>query len=102
MRTIGADAERLVRAALDLIHEVAELKVGDRRLSARVDIATGLVIVGDLIGEGVLPEEAVVGETPNLAARLQAPADPGCIAISSAGCSKSAGCSGFPPVSCRC
>ncbi len=76
------DAERAVRAGLDLVRGVAELMAGDRRLSARVGIATGLVIVGDLIGEGASLEEAVIGETPNLAARLQALAEPGCVAIS--------------------
>ena len=76
------DAERAVRAGLDLVREVAALTAGDRRLSARVGIATGLVIVGELIGEGASLEEAVIGETPNLAARLQALAEPGCVAIS--------------------
>ena len=46
-------------------------------LAARIGIATGLVVVGDLIGEGGAQEEAVVGDTPNLAARLQALAGPG-------------------------
>ena len=46
-------------------------------LACRVGIATGLVVVGDLVGEGAAREEAVVGETPNLAARLQAIAEPG-------------------------
>ena len=53
----------------------------DVRLQARIGIATGLVVVGDLIGEGASREEAVVGETPNLAARLQALAEPGSVAI---------------------
>ena len=76
------DAERAVRAGLDLVRGVAELTTGDRRLSARVGIATGLVIVGELIGEGASLEEAVIGETPNLAARLQALAEPGSVAVS--------------------
>ena len=50
-------------------------------LQARVGIATGLVVVGDLIGEGAAQEEAVVGETPNLAARLQALAEPDTVVI---------------------
>ena len=50
-------------------------------LAARVGIATGLVVVGDLVGEGAAREEAVVGETPNLAARLQALAEPGSVVI---------------------
>ncbi|MGI9451843.1 MAG: AAA family ATPase, partial [Geminicoccaceae bacterium] len=76
------DAERAVWAGLDLVRGVAELTAGDRRLSARVGIATGLVIVGELIGEGASLEEVVIGETPNLAARLQALAEPGSIAVS--------------------
>ena len=52
-----------------------------RPLAARVGIATGLVVVGELIGEGAAREEAVVGETPNLAARLQALAEPGTVVI---------------------
>jgi predicted ATPase len=50
-------------------------------LAARVGIATGLVVVGDLVGEGAAREEAVVGETPNLAARLQTAAAPGAVVI---------------------
>ena len=53
-------------------------------LAARVGIATGLVVVGDLIGEGAAQEQAVVGETPNLAARLQALAEPGSVVIAEA------------------
>jgi class 3 adenylate cyclase len=47
----------------------------------RVGIATGLVVVGDLIGQGAAQEQAVIGETPNLAARLQALAEPGTVVI---------------------
>jgi len=50
---------------------------GTERLAVRIGIATGLVVVGDLVGEGSAQEQAVVGETPNLAARLQALAEPG-------------------------
>ena len=59
------------------------------RLQVRVGIATGLVVVGDLIGEGARRSEAVVGETPNLAARLQALAEPNTVVIAEAraGCS---------------
>ena len=53
----------------------------NRRAAARVGIATGLVVVGDLIGEGAAQEQAVVGETPNLAARLQDLAPPGRVII---------------------
>jgi class 3 adenylate cyclase/predicted ATPase len=70
------DAERAVRAGLGLIDAVGRLDVGSVKLQARVGIATGLVIVGDLIGEGSAQEQSVVGETPNLAARLQALAEP--------------------------
>ena len=76
------DAERAVRAALELVEAVGRLTAGGgRSLAARVGIATGLVVVGDLIGEGVAQEQAVVGETPNLAARLQILAEPGTVVI---------------------
>ena len=77
------EAERAVRAALALTHAVGELKTAaDESLAARVGIATGLVVVGELIGEGSSEEQTVVGETPNLAARLQALAEPGAVVIS--------------------
>jgi tetratricopeptide (TPR) repeat protein len=76
------DAERAVRAGLALVEAVADLDTATGKpLSARVGIATGLVVVGDLIGQGASQEEAVVGETPNLAARLQAWAAPGTVVI---------------------
>ena len=76
------DAERAVRAALKLVEKVAGLDtVAAAPLQVRVGIATGLVVVGDLIGEGASQEQAVVGETPNLAARLQALAEPGTVVI---------------------
>ena len=76
------DAERAVRAGLAVAVAVARLATpAGEPLAARVGIATGLVVVGDLIGEGAAQEEAVVGETPNLAARLQALAPPGGVAI---------------------
>ena len=71
------DAERAVRAGLGVIDAVARLVVKSLTLQARVGIATGLVVVGDLIGEGSAQEQSVVGETPNLAARLQALAEHG-------------------------
>ena len=52
--------------------------------AARIGIATGLVVVGDLIGEGAAQEQAVVGDTPNLAARLQSAAEPGTVVIAEA------------------
>jgi len=65
------DPERAVRAGLAVIDAIAALDLPPP-LAARVGIATGLVVVGDLIGEGAAQERNVVGETPNLAARLQA------------------------------
>ena len=75
------DAERAVRAGLDVVDAVARLDVKSVTLQARVGIATGLVVVGDLIGEGSAQEQSVVGETPNLAARLQALAGAGAVVI---------------------
>src|SRR5262245_44892121 len=69
------DAERAVRAGLELIAAVTALKTSVS-LQTRVGIATGLVVVGDLIGSGKAQESGIVGETPNLAARLQAAAVP--------------------------
>src|SRR6476646_2394615 len=60
------DAERAVRAGLDLVAAVGALKT-HATLQTRVGIATGLVVVGDLIGSGASQEQAIVGETPNLA-----------------------------------
>src|SRR6516225_3408302 len=65
------DAERAVRAGLAVIDAVGRLATREP-LNVRIGIATGLVVVGDLVGEGSAQEQAVVGETPNLAARLQA------------------------------
>jgi class 3 adenylate cyclase/predicted ATPase len=76
------DAERTVRAGLDIIAAVAALKTrAGQPLAVRIGIATGLVIVGNLGGEGALREHAVVGDTPNLAARLLALAEPGTIVV---------------------
>src|ERR1022692_1178662 len=74
------DAERAVRAGLELIAAIGDLKT-HATLQTRVGIATGLVVVGDLIGAGAAQEQAVVGETPNLAARLQALAEPNTVVI---------------------
>jgi class 3 adenylate cyclase len=74
------DAERAVRAGLDLIAAVAGLKK-TTSLQTRVGIATGLVVVGDLVGSGEAQERGIVGETPNLAARLQAIAEPDTVVI---------------------
>jgi len=78
------DAEHAVRAGLGAIEAVGCLDVKSVKLQARVGIATGLVVVGDLIGEGSAQEQSVVGETPNLAARLQALADPDAVVIAAA------------------
>ena len=78
------DAERAVRAGLGVIETVSRLDVKSVELQARIGIATGLVVVGDLIGEGSAQEQSVVGETPNLAARLQALAAPGAVVIAAA------------------
>jgi class 3 adenylate cyclase len=74
------DAERAVRAGLELVAAVGALKT-HAALQTRVSIATGLVVVGDLIGSGASQEQAIVGETPNLAARLQGIAEPDSIVI---------------------
>ena len=72
------EAERAVRAGLGILRAVGELQSPlGVPLAARIGIATGLVVVGDLVGQGAAREEAVVGETPALAARLQAVAEPG-------------------------
>ena len=74
------DAERAVRAGLELVTAVTALKTR-ASLQTRVGIATGLVIVGDLIGSGEALERGIVGETPNLAARLQGVAEPNMVVI---------------------
>ena len=74
------DAERAVQAGLELIQAVSGLKSGTP-LQTRVGIATGLVVVGDLIGSGEAQERGIVGETPNLAARLQGIAEPNTVVI---------------------
>jgi class 3 adenylate cyclase len=75
-------AERAVRAGLAVATAVSGLSSGaGDMLAARIGIATGLVVVGDLLGEGAAKEEAVTGETPNLAARLHQAAEPGSVVI---------------------
>ncbi|MGZ3359623.1 MAG: AAA family ATPase [Xanthobacteraceae bacterium] len=76
------DAEQATRAGLALVEAVAGLQTDiGTELHVRVGIATGTVIVGDLIGEGAAQEQAVIGETPNLAGRLQTVAEPGTVLI---------------------
>jgi len=74
------DPERAVRAGLELVAAVSNLKT-HATLQTRVGIATGLVVVGDLIGSGSAQEQGVVGKTPNLAARLQGVAEPNSVVI---------------------
>ena len=74
------DAERAVRAGLELVAAVGSLKT-HAPVQTRVGIATGLVVVGDLIGSGEALERGIVGETPNLAARLQVIAEPNSVVV---------------------
>jgi predicted ATPase/class 3 adenylate cyclase len=75
------DAERAVRAALEVIGVVGGLKISATELRVRVGIATGLVVIGNLIGEGASRQRPAVGEAPNLAARLQSLAEPNTVLI---------------------
>ncbi len=82
------DAERAVRAGLDIVATISKMCIaldsgGAEALAVRIGIATGLVVAGDLIGEGAAEEEAIVGETPNLAARLQTVARENAVVIAS-------------------
>lgn len=79
------DAERAVRAGLDVVDLVAAIITpGEEVLRVRVGIATGRVVAGDIIGEGASEEHAVLGETPNLAARLQSLAPPNGVIVAEA------------------
>jgi class 3 adenylate cyclase/predicted ATPase len=76
------DAERTVRAALEIVAAVTRLETrAGEPLSVRIGIATGLVIVGDLRGEGSLREHSVIGDAPNLAARLQTLVEPNMVVV---------------------
>jgi predicted ATPase/class 3 adenylate cyclase len=77
------DAERAVRSGLALIDAVATLPAPEP-LQVRIGVATGMVVVGDLVGSGEAQEHDIVGETPNLAARLQAIAEPNTVVIAEA------------------
>ena len=78
-------AERSARAALAIIEAVRQIERPDAcQLETRVGIATGLVVVGDIVGAGAAREESIVGETPNLAARLQTLAEPNTVLVSDA------------------
>jgi class 3 adenylate cyclase/tetratricopeptide (TPR) repeat protein len=76
------DAERAVRAGLDIIAAIGQLETrAKERVEVRIAIATGLVVVGDLISGGASEEQALVGDTPNVAARLQSLAEPGVVVV---------------------
>jgi class 3 adenylate cyclase len=76
------DAERAVRAGLEIADAIGKLETpAKEKLAVHVGIATGLVVVGDRVGEGSAQEQAVVGDTPNLAARLQNLAEPGSVVV---------------------
>lgn len=99
------DAERAVRAGLDMAPAMAPIRGafadGDFRISVRVGIATGLVVAGDIIGDGEAREQTVVGETPNLAAKLQAAAPPDGVVVAAstrALIGESFECEDMPPV----
>jgi class 3 adenylate cyclase/tetratricopeptide (TPR) repeat protein len=81
------ETQRALYAGLDILEELENLNSGSRNqgvdLAARIGIATGPVVVGDIIGEGASQESAVIGETPNVAARLQALAEPKQVMVSS-------------------
>lgn len=79
------DPERAVRAGIDIVDVVGALRLPvDIDLKVRIGIATGLVVAGDIVGEGVSEERAVLGDTPNLAARLQSIAKPNTVVLSDA------------------
>ena len=75
-------ADRAVRAGLEIVEKIGQLRQPEgRALQARVGIATGLVVTRGTTGVGTAGEETVVGDTPNLAARLQSMAEPGCVLV---------------------
>jgi class 3 adenylate cyclase/predicted ATPase len=76
-----ADAERAVRAALAIVAEINRVSIQGERLQVRIGIATGLVVVGEMIGDGEAREHTAIGETPNRAARLQTFAQPNGVVI---------------------
>jgi class 3 adenylate cyclase len=75
------DAERAVRTGLALVESARAMEAAKRSLRVRVGIATGLAVVGDLLGSGPAQERVVIGETPNLAARLQGLAEPDAVLL---------------------
>jgi class 3 adenylate cyclase/tetratricopeptide (TPR) repeat protein len=82
-RALENDAERATRAGVAVVDALGKLRSPlDERLHVRVGIATGMAIVGDLIGSGESSERSVIGDTPNIAARLQSVARPDSVVIS--------------------
>ncbi len=79
-----ANAERAVRAALAVIDAIGQAPIRSEALQVRIGIATGLVVVGELIGTGEARQQTAIGETPNLAARLQGLAEPNGVVIDAA------------------
>ena len=78
-------AERSLRAGLGIVREVTQLtEASGAALHARIGIASGLVVIGEVVGSGSAKEESIAGDTPHLAARLQALADPDCVLIGEA------------------
>lgn len=75
------DSERAVRAGLDMIAAIKPLETRAERVEVRIAIATGLVVVGDLISGSALEQQAMIGDTPNIAARLQGIAEPGAVIV---------------------
>ena len=75
-------ADRAIRAALEIAWSVAQVQLAGETLQVRVGIATGVVVVGDLVGKDAREERSAIGDAPNLAARLQALAEPGSVLIS--------------------
>lgn len=75
------DVERAVRAGLELAEAVGRLPANGASFAAQVGIATGPVMIGDLVGHGMAKEQAAVGETPNLASRVLALAEPGTLVV---------------------
>src|SRR4029077_14548410 len=75
------DAERAVRAGLDIIAAIEQLKLREERVGVRIAIASGLGVVGDLISGGASEEQAMIGDTPTIAARLQSLAEPGVVVV---------------------
>lgn len=75
------DAERAVRAGLDMIAAIKPLETRAEPIEVRIAIATGLVVVGDLISGSASEQQAMIGDTPNIAARLQSLAEPGAVIV---------------------